>query len=324
MIKKAELHVHLEGTISPDLAKILAKRNHIHLPPNLVGPEGSSYPFVDFMDFLKTYDIVAGLIKKPEDYYDVTFDYLRSSALEGAIYIEMMYSPDHAEKSSGIPSARHLDAIQQAIDDAESQFGILGRIIITAVRHFGEEAAIRVASRGIKEKHPCIVGFGLGGDEAGFPPKLFKRAYEIAYEGGLKCTIHAGEFASAESMIDAMDNLPIQRIGHGVLSIHSPEARARLVDKDIMLEVCPSSNIALGLFSDLKHHPLVPLMEAGIRVCLNSDDPPFFSTTLAEEYKRVQQFHQFSDKQMAVFTQNAILGAFVDEGTKEALLVKMG
>src|SRR5689334_2237338 len=100
MLKKAELHVHLEGTISPALAKKLAKRNNIHLPDNLIDPEGKSYLFHDFLDFLKTYDIVAGLIKKPEDYYDVTFDYLRSNALAGAIYIEMMYSPDHAEKSS--------------------------------------------------------------------------------------------------------------------------------------------------------------------------------------------------------------------------------
>lgn len=323
MIKKAELHVHLEGTITPNLAKKLAERNNIKLPENLVDTAGSGYNFLDFMDFLKAYDIVAAVIKKPEDYYDITFDYLKMNALKGAIYIEMMYSPDHAEKSSGIPSSAHLDAIQAAIDDAEAKYGILGRILITAVRHFGAEAAIEVATQAVKEKVPCIVGFGLGGDEYNFPPKLFKRAYEIATEGGLQATIHAGEFADARGMMEAMDNLPIQRIGHGVMAIHSPETIARLIDKNIALEVCPSSNIALALFPDLNRHPLVPLMEAGIKVSLNSDDPPFFKTTLADEYERVQAFHQFSDEKMKHFTKMAIDAAFVDSATKARLRVML-
>jgi adenosine deaminase len=319
MIKKAELHVHLEGTISPTLAKKLAERNRIKLPEAVIDRDGLGYTFLDFMDFLKAYDTVADLIKKPEDYYDVTFDYLKNNALAGAIYIEMMYSPDHAEKSSGIPSSAHLEAIQAAIDDAEAHHGILGRILITAVRHFGEEAAIKVATQALKEKVPCIVGFGLGGDEYNFPPRLFKRAYEIATAGGLKATIHAGEFADATGMMEAMDLLPIQRIGHGVMSIHSPETIARLIDKNIALEICPSSNIALGLFPDLNHHPLIPLMEAGIQISLNSDDPPFFKTTLADEYQRVQEFHQFSDEKMHQFTQMAIDAAFVDKATKARL-----
>ncbi len=319
MIKKAELHVHLEGTISPTLVKVLAERNNIKLPENLINAGASGYNFLDFMDFLKAYDTVAAVIKKPEDYYDLTFDYLKTSALSGGIYTEMMYSPDHAEQSSGIPSSAHLEAIGAAIDDAEAQHGILGRIIITAVRHFGEDASIAVAKQAIKEKSPYIVGFGLGGDEYNYPPKLFKRAYEIATDGGLKATIHAGEFADAEGMMEAMDNLPIQRIGHGVMAIHSPETIARLIDKNIALEVCPSSNIALGLFPDLKHHPLIPLMDAGIQVSLNSDDPPFFKTSLAEEYERVQAFHKFSDEKMKDFTRMAIESAFVDNATKERL-----
>lgn len=323
-IKKAELHVHLEGTISPALAKTIAKRNQISLPQGLIDSDGCSYRYQDFLDFLKAYDDVAGVIKQPQDYYDITFDYLKTSAAGGGIYTEMMYSPDHAEQASKIPSSEHLKAIQQAIDDAESQHGITGRIIITAVRHFGADAAIKVAKQALKETVPCIVGFGLGGDEYHFPPKLFSKAYEIAHEGGLYCTVHAGEFAPASGMMEAMDYLPIQRIGHGVMAMHSPETIARLIDKQIALEICPSSNIALGLFPDLQSHPLKQLLDAGINISLNSDDPPFFKTTLADEYTRVQHFYQYSDEVMLNFTRMAINDAFVDINKKAALMALLG
>jgi adenosine deaminase len=315
-IKKAELHVHLEGTISPALAKKLAKRNNLSLPETIIAPDGQSYCYRDFLDFLKAYDTVAAVIKNPQDYYDITFDYLAGCAKENTIYVEMMYSPDHAERASGIPSTEHLQAIQQAIDDAEAKFNIIGRIIITAVRHFGVEATIKVAKQALKETVPCIVGFGLGGDEINFPPKLFSQAYKIAAEGGLYCTVHAGEFAPASGMLEAMEYLPIQRIGHGVQAIHSVETLAQLKDKGIALEVCPSSNIALGLFKDMSNHPLIQLMEAGIQISLGSDDPPFFRTNLATEYQRVQQAYQLPDSKMHAFTTVAIHSSFADEKTK--------
>jgi len=318
-IKKAELHVHLEGTISPDLFKRLALRNKLPIPPSLMAADQESYCYRDFLDFLKVYDTVADAIKKPIDYYDVTFEYLRANAAEGAMYIEMMYSPDHAEMTSGIPSNEHLAAIQQAIDDAYAQFNIMGRILITAVRHFGQDAAIRVAEHGIHAQFPCIVGFGLGGDEVNFPPKLFQKAYEIAAGGGLHCTVHAGEHAPAAGMIEAMDYLPIQRIGHGVNAIHCQETIARLKDKQIALEVCPSSNVALGLFKSLQDHPIKQLRDAGLSISINSDDPPFFRTNLAKEYRVTQETFAYTDEQMNDFTRMAINAAFVDESTKALL-----
>ncbi|ETO92275.1 adenosine deaminase [Legionella oakridgensis] len=322
-IKKAELHVHLEGTISPELAQTLAKRNKLQLPQGLITEDGQSYFSRDFLHFLQVFDVVADLIKKPQDYYDITFDYLRTNALENTIYVEMMYSPDHAEKASGIPSIEHLHAIQQAIDDAQHQFGIIGRIIIVAVRHFGPEAAVRAAKQIMKESVPCVTGFGLGGDEINFPPKLFRQAYHIAAEAGLYCTVHAGEFAPASGMVEAMEHLPIQRIGHGVQVIHSPETMALVKERDIALEICPSSNIKLGLFKDFNSHPFPRLLEAGITVSLNSDDPPFMRTTLAQEYARVQDAYGYSDKTMEDITAMAINRAFVDEDTKQALLEKL-
>lgn len=318
-IKKAELHVHLEGTITPTMAHTLAKRNRLVIPDGLIAPDGQSYPSRDFLHFLSVYDTLAALIKTPQDYYDITFDYLRLNALENTIYVEMMYSPDHAEQVSGIPSIEHLQAIQQAIDDAQHQFGIIGRIIITAVRHFGVDSAIRVANEVAKKSVPCATGFGLGGDEINFPPKLFKKAYQIAADIGLFCTVHAGEFAPASGMLEAIEHLPIQRIGHGVQSIHSQETIELLKERNIALEVCPSSNITLGLFKDLQHHPFPTLLKAGVKVSLNSDDPPFMSTTLAQEYQRVQAAYQYDDATMTSITAMAIDCAFVDESTKRTL-----
>lgn len=322
-LKKTELHVHLEGTITPDLAAKLAKRNKLTLPNGLVASDGTSYLSKDFLDFLKVYDTLAAVIKVPQDYYDITFDYLKANAMEQAIYVEMMYSPDHAERSSGIPSAEHLAAIQQAIDDAKQQFDIVGRILITAVRHFGVEAVERVARQTHKDKFPCVTGFGLGGDEANFPPRLFSKAYQIASDAGLQCTVHSGEFAPAAGMIEAMEHLPIKRIGHGVNAIYSPEALAMVKDKGIALEICPTSNIFLGLFKDMKHHPLPKFYDAGIKISINSDDPPFMSTTLAKEYQRVQESYQYSDETMNNITRMAIESAFVETETKQQLLTKI-
>lgn len=322
-LKKAELHVHLEGTISPELAQQLAKRNKLPFPQDLIDKDGKSYFSRDFMHFLSVYDTLADLIKTPQDYYDVTFDYLRSNALNGAIYIEMMYSPDHAEKTTGAPSIVNLEAIQQAIDDAYAKHNIVGRIILTAVRHFGVDASIRVAKNYAKGSVSCVTGFGLGGDELNFPPQLFTQAYQIAADCGLACTVHAGEFGAASTMVDAVKHLPIQRIGHGVQVIHSPDTMDFIKDKGIALEVCPSSNIKLGLFKNMEEHPFPKLLEAGIKVSLNSDDPPFMSTTLANEYSKVQSAYKYSDEVMNSITAMALDCAFVDEATRAELHQKL-
>ena len=319
MVKKAELHVHLEGTITPELAHKLAARNQLLLPEGLIAPGGKHYAFDDFLHFLNVYDVVADLICVPQDYYDLTFDYLARNAAEDVIYVEMMYSPDHAEKVSGIPSVEHVAAIEQAIQDAESRHGIVGRILVTGVRHFGADAVTHVAEQALKHPSPYITGFGLGGDEAGFPPELFERAYHIARDAGLGCTAHAGEFAGVKSMEDALEHVSIQRIGHGVQAIHSPDMMTLLKERSVALEVCPSSNVCLGLYPNLAEHPLPKLLEAGLLVSINSDDPPFFGTTVAQEYDRVQKAYGYSDEQMRDITLMALDAAFIDEATRAKL-----
>ncbi|MDF1678372.1 MAG: adenosine deaminase [Legionellaceae bacterium] len=323
MVKKAELHVHLEGTISPPLARNLAKRNQLKLPDGLIAPDNTRYLFTDFLHFLKVFDVLADLICVPKDYYDLTFDYLARNAADDVIYIEMMYSPEHAEKVTGIPSAEHLVAIEQAIDDARAEHGIEGRILMTGVRHFGADAVIKVAEETVKATSPSIVGFGLGGDEAGFPPKLFEKAYRIVAEAGLGCTVHTGEFADASGMMEALKYLPIQRIGHGIHALESAELTALIKERGIAIESCPSSNVRLGLFNDLSAHPFPKFIEAGLKVSLNSDDPPFFDTLVGREYERVQAAYQYDDAQMKAITLMALDAAFVDDKTKATLKAKV-
>ena len=319
MVKKAELHAHLEGTISPDLARMLAKRNKLDVPDGLISPDNTHYLSDDFLHFLSVYDTVAEFIRVPQDYYDITFDYLAKSAADDVIYTEMMYSPDHAEKVSGVPSKEHVAAIEQALQDAEAKHGIVGRIITTGVRHFGAEAVLNVAKEAAKNPSPYVTGFGLGGDEAGFPPKLFEHAYQVAHDAGLGCTVHAGEFAPAEGMLEALTYLPIQRIGHGVRALDLPEVAERMLERGVAIESCPSSNVFFGLFSNLEEHPFPHLLEAGFSINLSSDDPPFVGTTVKEEYARVQSTFGYDDEQMRAITRMAVDAAFVDDETKAAL-----
>ena len=322
-LPKAELHVHLEGTICPDLAIQLAIRNKLKFPTELLNTKKNGYQYKDFITFLNAYDQIAFLIKRPMDYYDITYDYLKASAQDGCIYTEMMYSPDHAEQSTGIPSNEHLAAIEQAIFNAEHDFGIIGRTIITGVRHFGPAACEKVARQAIKEPFSTIVGFGLGGNEIDFPVELFHKTYRIAHEGGLGCTIHAGEFGDAKSIQHAIYNCHVQRIGHGVAAAKCPETLAIIKEKNIHLEVCPSSNIKLGLFPDIASHPIRFLNQQGISVSINSDDPPFMETTIGKEYQKVQENFQYSNQELLQFTKNAIQHAFIDDDLKQTLLNRL-
>lgn len=322
-LAKAELHVHLEGTIRPALARVLAQRNQIPFPEHLMDRNKQYYHSADFLKFLQAYDEIAGLIKCPQDYFDITYDYLSESAKVGGIYTEMMYSPLHAEKVSNIPSIEHLTAIQAAIDQAENDFDIIGRIIITGVRHFGIASCEQVATQAALRQLPCVVAYGLGGDEIHFPPQDYAKAYAIARDAGLFTTIHAGEFADAQSIEIAIQTCKVNRIGHGVAAIDSPNTLAMLRDLAIPLEICPSSNVKLGLFPNLAAHPLKKLIELGIKVSINSDDPPFMATEIGNEYTLAEKTFNFSKQDMLEITKMAIQHAFLSEQEKLKLLARI-
>ncbi len=315
-VKRIELHTHLEGTIRPDLTLKLAKKNGLALKENLISDNGEHYHWSDFLSFLNAYEDASKVIKEPCDYYAITFDYLEQCAKDNLIYVEMMYSPEHAERASNIPSKEHVTAIEQAIDDAYDKYEITGRIITTAVRHYGVEACEAVAKRAHTEPSKYTVGFGLGGDELGFPPAQFKKTYEIAKDAGLGLTAHAGEWSGPEGIIEALDNLQITRLGHGVRSIESDDLVKRLLEEKIHLELCPSSNIALGVYPSLSEHPFKRYFDLGVNLSLNSDDPPFFKCTAGGEYVLAKESFGLSDTDLLKVSMMAIESSFADLETK--------
>lgn len=322
MVKKAELHVHLEGTATPELIRRLAVRNKVKLPDRVFNDD-HNFSWKDFPDFLDCYEAACQAIKSDRDYYDITFEYLKRCAEEDTIYVEMMYSPVHAEMSSGIPSHEHLNAIQEAIEDAEKQLGIISGVIMTGVRHYGLESVIRVAKDTEKRAHSCIIGFGMAGEESRFPPADFKKAFEIARGAGLECTVHAGEVAGAHSVREAIEHLPVGRIGHGVRSIEEEKLVKELAERNIVLEVCPTSNVAIKAFSGYDTHPFRKLYDAGIKLTLNTDDPPYFNTTIGKEYEMAKKHFGLSDDELLEITKNAIRAAFIDQKTREKLLASL-
>jgi adenosine deaminase len=315
-VPQAELHVHLEGTAPPELVHRIAARNRVSLPERLLGDDGR-FRYGDFLDFLRTYDLAASVMRTGEDYRDITYEYLCSCAAGGAIYVELTASPDHAALV-GMSDEEHLGGIAQGIDDARRDTGIEGRILISAVRNFGVEQALRVARYAAEHPHPYVVGFSMAGDEAGFPAHDFAEVFQVAAGVGLGCTIHAGEWAGADSVRAAL-SLPVTRIAHGVRSIEDPSLVSELADRGTVLECCPTSNVVLGVYLSYETHPLPELRAAGVRVTLGSDDPPYFGATIEGEYEVCAERMGFSEADLLDVTRTAIDAAFCDEDLKAAL-----
>jgi adenosine deaminase len=309
-VPKAELHVHLEGTATPGLVRRLAKRNAIALPDGLFGPDGA-FAWVDFLDFLRAYDQAASTIRTAQDYRDVTYEYLAACAAEGAVYVELIASLDHGRRV-GLDDAEHLAGIAQGIDDAYADHGIVGRIISSIVRNFGVADCEDVARRTVALNHPYVVGFNMAGDEAGFPAGDYVNAFATVAEAGLGCSVHAGEHAGPESIRAALALPGVVRISHGVRAIEDPALVTELAERQIVLEVCPTSNVVLGVFASYEDHPLGALRAAGVPVTLGSDDPPYFGTTIGREYELAHERLGCSLADLRAITGTALDAAFSD------------
>jgi adenosine deaminase len=314
----AELHVHLEGTATPALVRRLAARNGMAIPPGTI--EGDRFVWRDFLDFLATYDRAASVVRTAEDYRDVTFDYLEACAAEGAIYVELTASPDHAAEA-GLPYAEMVAGVAQGIDDARSASGIESRVLVTAVRNLGTDRAEAIARAAAEQPHPYVTGFGLAGDEAGFPPGPFARAFEIAHGAGLGLTCHAGEWAGPESVRGALAlPVPVTRLGHGVRSVEDPDLVRELAERGTVLEVCPTSNVALGAYPGYAAHPFPRLREAGVPVTLGSDDPPYWETSVGGEYAVARREWGLDDAALREITRTALEAAFIPKPVRANLL----
>jgi adenosine deaminase len=298
----------------------LAERNGLRVPDGLFD-SSQRFTYSDFLDFLRTYDMAASVIRTGDDYRDVTYEYLAGCARDGALYVELTASPDHAALV-GLADEEHLDGIARGIDDARREHCIEGRILISCVRNFGVEQALRVARYAAERPHPYVVGFSMAGDEENYPAQNYGEAFRIAADAGLGCTVHAGEWAGADSVRAALE-LPVTRISHGVRSIEDPAVVAELAERGIVLECCPTSNVVLGVFPAYEQHPLPRLVEAGVRVTLGSDDPPYFGASVGGEYEICRERFGFDDAALREITRTAIGAAFCEEGLKQRLMQRV-
>jgi len=319
VIAKAELHCHIEGAAPPALTRRLAKRHGIDLG-DLFDAAGG-YRWHDFTSFLATYGRVCSVFRSRDDYRALAFDHFTSLAAEGAIYGEIFIAPDIAV-DSGLAWDDYVGGLGEGIRAAQAARGIVGRMIVIAIRHLGPERAAATAKTAVANRHPLVTGFGLAGDETMFHPRDFAAAFDIARQAGFGLTAHAGELAGPESVSAALDHLGVRRIGHGVRAIEEPALVKRIVEEGIVLELCPSSNVALQLYPDIARHPFRRLMEMGVRVTINSDDPPYFHTTLGGEYDALAGEQGLDEEALSAATRTAIAAAFVDEATRARLLAR--
>lgn len=318
MVKRilAELHCHIEGAALPELVLAQAQKYNVDVTGIIAG---GSYVWKDFADFLKCYDVAAGLFRNSEDYAMLAETYLSSIAAKGAIYGEFFVSPVPPFNPDLAPEA-YLEGTIEGIKRAKAKHNIEARLIMTGIRHAGPHAVEAAAHFAVKHKSHFITGFGMAGEERVHHPKDFVRAFDIARDGGLHITVHAGEWRGPEEVSAALDYLKPERIGHGVRAIYNDDLVRRLAESRVVLECCPGSNIALGVFSSFADHPYPKLRQAGVRVTLNSDDPPYFWTSLDREYDIAHQHFGMSEADLLEDTRTAVEAAFVDEETRAALL----
>ena len=316
-----DLHCHIEGTIYPDTARKLAARHKGTLPAGLIRPD-NSYNWDDFSRFLAAYDQVAALVREPRDYRDIVYDHYARAAALGLIYGEVFCSPDHG-RHSGIAYPDMIAAMAEGLAAARVQHGVEGRFITLCLRHLGPERAVETARTVARHPHPLVTGFGMAGDERMSSMADFAPAFDMARDAGLALTVHAGELRGPGSIRDALEHLRPRRLGHGVRAIEDMALVEQLADERIALEVCPGSNIALGLYASREVHPAAQLFRAGCAVTLGADDPPFFATDIAREYAGLAASSGLGNGDLRHISANAVRAAFCDRKTKERLLQRL-
>lgn len=319
-IPKAEIHVHLEATISPDLCRKFAKRNNVSLSEDLFTGQ-YSYAWDDFYDFIKKYDIITSVIHTPDDYRELTYNYLKSCASENVLYVEAMISSTHA-KLKGMTYHSFLNGVTLGAKQAREEFGIISKYIMNGIRHLGPDSVFETAEEVLNNSHPDLVGFGLAGDELHFPAKLFKKTFDLLKKENFPITIHAGEWDGPQSIRDAINLLHATRLGHGVRCIEDQSLINELKNSDIVLETCPTSNIATKIYQSYEDHPVKELFNQGLKITVNSDDPPFFNASIGGEYEVMANLG-LSENELKSLTRNAIKYAFCDPHTKSNLLKKI-
>lgn len=318
-LPKAELHLHLEGTILPETLVELSRRHDAE--PLTLESARQLYRYKDFLGFLMSFKAVTERLRGPEDYELITYNMVRELAAQGVVHAEVYISFGIIYYWKKVEVEPYVDAIERGRLRGEQEFGTTILWIIDAVRHFGAEAAARVFRKAaeLQPKYPSIVGIGIGGDEARGSADLFRELYAEAKEAGLRLTAHAGESIGSESIWSAI-NIGAERVGHALSAQYDPELMDVLAQKQIPLEINVTSNVRTGCCPDFDDHPLRQYFDSGLMVTLNSDDPPMFGSNLLEEYILAQERYGFTLEQMRELAANSVEASFLPPERKLALL----
>lgn len=314
-LPKAELHLHIEGTFEPELLFKIAHRNHINLPYPDVEALKKAYQFDCLQDFLDIYYQGANALITEQDFYDLTFAYFEQCYAQNVRHTEIMFDPQtHTDR--GIAFETVIKGIARACDDAKTKFGISSYLIMSYLRHLSEEACFKTLQQSLPFKHK-IKAVGLDSSEKGNPPSKFQKVFEASVKEGYIPLAHAGEEGPAEYVWEAIDLLKIRRIDHGNNSLQDPELVKEIVKRDMALTVCPLSNKALKVQPDLTQHPLKKMMEMGLKVTINSDDPAYFGGQVNKNYEAIQEALNLTKTDLYVLAKNSFQYSLLDESTKQ-------
>lgn len=313
---KLELHLHLEGAADPAFIRGLAQEKGISLDG--VFDEAGHYKYDGFDGFLRCYEAATEALKTPDDFRRLTQSVLENLAEHGVIYAETFVSPDFCGGGDLGAWREYLAAMQEAHVD-----GVTLRGIITCIRHEGPEQAKTAAHCAAETAGDWIVGFGMGGAEGVGNARDYAYSFDMAREAGLRLTSHAGEWGGAASVRETIRDLGVERIGHGVHTINDPELVKEVADRGITLEICPGSNVVLGVYPTLADHPIQRLRDAGCKVTVSTDDPPFFHTDMTREYEQLEQVFGWGVDDFKQLNQTALDAAFCDGATKEILATRL-
>ncbi|SFF78588.1 adenosine deaminase [Neptunomonas qingdaonensis] len=317
-LPKAELHLHLEGSLEPALMMQLANRNGITLPYADIAAIKAAYQFSNLQDFLDIYYQGANVLQTEQDFFDLTWAYLLRCKAQGVVHTEPFFDPQtHTDR--GISFKVLIKGISAALKQAETELGISSYLILSFLRHLSEEAAFETLEMAMPYRDQFIA-VGLDSSEMGHPPEKFQRVFAKARAKGFKTVAHAGEEGPPAYVWSALDQLNVDRIDHGVRAYEDAELMQRLIDEQIPLTVCPLSNTRLKVFADMSDHTILKMLDQGVMVTVNSDDPAYFGGYVAENYMALYESLAMSPAQARQLAINSIKASFLPDERKLSII----
>ncbi len=320
-LPKAELHLHIEGTLEPELMFEIAKRNNVKLKYESIEKLKEAYNFSNLQDFLDIYYEGAGVLLNEQDFYDMTRAYFKKVHYQNVLHAEIFFDPQtHTHRGVGFSTV--INGIHRAIADAKEKLGISSKLIMCFLRHLDEKSAMATLEAALPYKDR-ITAVGLDSSEAGNPPSRFKGVFERALQEGFLTVAHAGEEGPSEYVWEALDLLKVSRIDHGNRSLDDKNLIKELVSRKIPLTVCPLSNLKLAVVDRMETHPLRVMMEKGVFVTINSDDPAYFGGYINENYLAVQKALRLDKEEIYNLARNSFQASFLEGSRKKQMLGRL-